>query len=119
MSDNPNKPVLTIKINDKATVEIYALNPKESFEGFGGSRHSLIVEKTASIITRLHQDGMEFDTERDLRDDFIWRLLEHKLKAYEKLFNFVEEITLVSGRFPELNGTPIVSAANNILSEVR
>lgn len=51
---------------------IYLINPKESFIGFGGSRHSLTPKKTASLIVRrLDAMGLE-DIEYDISDKTGW-----------------------------------------------
>lgn len=66
--------VLTIKIGEKHSTEIHMLNPREVFEGFGGSRHGLVVKKTASLITRV-REGMLIDTERDITDRHVWEFI--------------------------------------------
>ena len=42
------------RVAEKTRVEFHLLQPKDYFEGFGGSRHALRVEKTASIISRFY-----------------------------------------------------------------
>lgn len=71
------KPVLTIKSNEtgKVVTEVYMLNPGESFEGFGGSRHALPIKKTASLITRSMQGGCISDTEYDITNPSTWAWL--------------------------------------------
>lgn len=71
------KPVLTIKSNEtgKTVTEVYLLNPGESFEGFGGSRHALPIKKTASLIIRSTQGGCVSDFEHDVTDGTTWAWL--------------------------------------------
>jgi hypothetical protein len=70
------KPVLTLtsKETGKVVAEVYMLNPGESFEGFGGSRHALPIKKTASLIVRSIQHGIS-DTEYDITDGSTWAWL--------------------------------------------
>lgn len=81
------KPVLSIKSDEsgKVVTEVYLLNPGESFEGFGGSRHALPIRKTASLIIRSMQGGCISDHEHDITDPSSWawiaRLInDHALK---------------------------------------
>lgn len=68
------KPVLTIKENatGKVVTEVYLLNPGESFEGFGGSRHALPIKKTASLIIRSMHGGCINDNEHDITNGGSW-----------------------------------------------
>jgi hypothetical protein len=54
------------------TIRVYLLNPGEVFQGFGGSRHGLQVNKTASLIVS-EVDHERRDVEYDLRGkDGTW-----------------------------------------------
>lgn len=68
------KHVLTI-IGPHSRIEVHVLNPRESMPGFGGSRSGLLVGKTASIVTRTIQNGMQTDVERDIHDTFFWKYI--------------------------------------------
>lgn len=71
------KPVLEItsKETGKVVTAVYMLNPGESFEGFGGSRHALPIRKTASLIIRSTQGGCIVDNEHDITDGTAWAWL--------------------------------------------
>lgn len=56
-------------------MEVYLLNPGECFPRFGGSSSGLVVNKTASIITRTYQSGSFMDTEYDIKDREFWGYL--------------------------------------------
>lgn len=65
------KPVMTLSYGDEKT-EVYLINPGESFPGFGGGRHSLLITGTASLITRsIGPNGLR-DTEYNIDDPKIW-----------------------------------------------
>lgn len=56
------------------TVEVYLLNPGDYFEGFGGSRHGLVVRKTASLIIRTKHQAWGFrDVEYNVNDKEAWK----------------------------------------------
>lgn len=71
------KPVLTLKSSEtgKTVCEVYMLNPGQHFPGFGGSRHGLTVQKTASLIVRNTQGGCITDVEHDITDGTVWAWL--------------------------------------------
>lgn len=66
---------------DGTTVIVHALNPGETFERFGGSRHGLTVRKTASLVVSTKTPWDYKDVEYDLRDQDTWnwliRLINH------------------------------------------
>lgn len=74
--------VLTVKLDD-TTYEIHLLNPGDRFEGFGGSKHPLIVgrdfstgakltKQTASMVVRECNPMSSHDTEYDIYDPQVW-----------------------------------------------
>jgi hypothetical protein len=65
--------VLSIK-TDRANFEVHMLNPKEHFPNFGGSKHALVVGKTASMVIRSEyiESGQLVDDECDINDPVIW-----------------------------------------------
>jgi len=69
--------------SDEAKYEIHLLNPGEVFPGFGGSRHGLLVKKTASLIVRRTTSYDLKDTEYDLRDESVWEWLGRLTKQPE------------------------------------
>lgn len=63
-------------VHGVAHVEVYILNPGDYFEGFGGSRHGLVVRKTASLIIRTkHQDWGFRDVEYNVNDKEAWKAI--------------------------------------------
>lgn len=46
------------------------------------------------------------------------RELTRRVNAYDKLVGFIRSLTDATGRYPFLDGTPVVSAAYDILAEV-
>lgn len=68
--------VLTMKFGAGETVEVHLLNPGAFFPGFGGSRHGLVVGKTASLVLRQQgRAGITHDDERDITDPAFWRMI--------------------------------------------
>src|SRR5579863_1624326 len=65
-------PVLVLHFASGTRIEIYALDPGEVFQHFGGSRHGLVVRKTSSLITRTVQHGCS-DVERSVGSNDFWR----------------------------------------------
>jgi hypothetical protein len=63
--------VLTLKTG-KTTVEVHLLNPGEVFPNFGGSRHGLLVRKTASMVVRTRSPFDCRDVEYDIHDHGVW-----------------------------------------------
>lgn len=59
---------------------VYLLNPGDHFQGFGGSRHALIVKKTASLITRTTGPWGLRDLESDLACPSAWGAINIGLK---------------------------------------
>lgn len=56
------------------TIEVYILNPGDWFEGFGGSRHGLVVQVTASLIIRTKHEAWGFkDVEYNVNDKQAWK----------------------------------------------
>jgi hypothetical protein len=76
--------VLTIKASE-CEIEIHMLNPGQSFEGFGGSRHALVPKKTASIVTRTRQHGVS-DREMDIYDPNFWKWIGRLINGNGKEF---------------------------------
>ena len=58
-----------------ATYEFRILIVGERFPGFGGSRHDLLVRKTASLVVRHydHTSGTLKDTEYNIGNAGIWK----------------------------------------------
>lgn len=52
---------------EKTRRRIYLLNPGETFQSFGGSRHGLTVRGGASLIISTNQGGSRCDMEYSLR----------------------------------------------------
>lgn len=71
--------VLTLKFSDGNTVEVHMLNPGEHFPGFGGSRHDLVVGKTASMVLRRTSRMSRTDSERDIHDPAFWTMIARML----------------------------------------
>lgn len=67
--------VITIKTAHNTETEIHMLNPKEVMEGFGGSRHGLVVGKTASLVTRTNTASSCDDVERNITDECVWEFI--------------------------------------------
>jgi hypothetical protein len=65
---------LTIEFEGDGKVEIHTLNPGtgDHIERFGGSRHALFANKTASIVQRSHGGNMLRDLEMDIYDHSFW-----------------------------------------------
>jgi hypothetical protein len=79
-------PILTLAIKEgKHRTEVYLLNPGECFPRFGGSRHGLIVRKTASLIIRSNSGYDMKDTEYDLADPGAWNHLRKLLGNPDKV----------------------------------
>lgn len=75
-------PVITVKHEDGGTTEVFVLNPGEIFVEFGGSRHNLRVNKTASIILRRQGPWGLTDTEYDVYNAGVWEWInEHMQKG--------------------------------------
>jgi hypothetical protein len=78
---------LTLEFEGDGRVEVHTLNPGtgEHIERFGGSKHSLFADKTASIVTRSHGGNMVRDTEMDIYDPGFWewiaKLINGEIKA--------------------------------------
>lgn len=68
-----------------ARVEFHLLNAGEFFAGFGGSRHGLVVRKTASLVTRWISPASMKDTEWNIGDPRPWKWLDElvNLHAYK------------------------------------
>lgn len=67
--------VLTLTFAEGNRLEVHMLNPGEHFPGFGGSRQSLVVGKTASLVLRkIGRTGRE-DSERDIHDARFWNMI--------------------------------------------
>lgn len=64
--------VLTMKFGADETVEVHLLNPGGFFPDFGGSRHGLVVGKTASLVLRRRSRMGVVDEERDIHDAAFW-----------------------------------------------
>lgn len=60
---------------EKQTMSVYLLNPGDLFAGFGGSRHGLLVRKTASLVVRVEGIGGVHDTEYDIHDKRAWAMI--------------------------------------------
>lgn len=69
---NDKHRVLAFEVNSTCKVEVYLVNPGDFFVGFGGSRHSLVPKRTASLIVR-EIGVMTVDTEYDVNDVGAWR----------------------------------------------
>lgn len=66
MENQMPTPVLVMQDKPGTTrVELYLLNPGDHFPEFGGSRHSLVVKKTASLVVRERSPWSTRDTEYD------------------------------------------------------
>lgn len=66
---------LTLR-SGKSTQEIHLLNVKDCFPNFGGSRHALVVQKTASIVIRTRNEAGELiDTEHKIDDPKVWNAI--------------------------------------------
>ena len=59
-----------------AKYEVHMLNPGESFAGFGGSRHALLVKKTASCVIRERSSMGLRDTEYGITSRHLWQWIE-------------------------------------------
>lgn len=74
--------VMTVTLHDRKNLswvpavvyEIHMLNPREHFPRFGGSRHDLVVGRTASMVVRKHHLASDVidDTEYDIHEPTIW-----------------------------------------------
>ena len=67
-------PVMQIKSTETGQVitSFYILEPGDTFPRFGGSSRGLLVQKTASLITRTTQGGTISDHEYNLYDPTVW-----------------------------------------------
>lgn len=65
-----------------ARVEVHVLNAGEFFEGFGGSRHGLVVRETASLITRWISPFDFKDTEWDIHDPRPWKWFDELVNLH-------------------------------------
>lgn len=76
--------VLTVTLDNELTYEIHMLNPGDVFEGFGGSKHPLVIgrdfatgdrlkKQTASMVVRERGPMGLKDNEYDIHDLRIWR----------------------------------------------
>lgn len=63
--------IATVKVED-ADIDVFILNPGDSFQGFGGSSAGLVVRKTASLITRKRGPHGWSDTEYAINDKSAW-----------------------------------------------
>jgi hypothetical protein len=54
-------------------MEIHVLKPGQIFEGFGGSRHGIMIRGSPSLILREHLQGQVLDYEFDVDDLSAWR----------------------------------------------
>ena len=75
MSDDkdPNAKFCILSLDkEKYQQRVYLLNPGDYFEGFGGSRHALRVNKTASLIVRTNGYMGLQDTEYDITRMDVW-----------------------------------------------
>jgi hypothetical protein len=85
MSDKTPKPVLRIERADpKETLEIFLLNPGETFPNFGGGRAALLVRKTASLIFRRTFATGIHETEFDLTEPKVWEFVQRQLDRTAK-----------------------------------
>jgi hypothetical protein len=78
--------VLSIK-TEHTNFEVHMLNPKEHFPGFGGSRHPLVVGKTASMVVRSvsNVSGVLIDTEYDIHDASIWTWIANLINQNDEV----------------------------------
>jgi hypothetical protein len=73
------RPVLTIKVDDD-TIDVYMLNPGEHFPDFAGSRQDLVVQTTASLITRRRGLSVD-DEEKEINDKQFWAWMARMLNG--------------------------------------
>ena len=59
-----------------ARYSVYLLNPGDMFQGFGGSRHPLMVKKTASLVIRRLQHELS-DREYNINDTGAWEAIRY------------------------------------------
>lgn len=72
---------LHVELADGSSVEVHVLMPGEMFPRFGGN-HTLVVQKTPSIIIRDQTSWGTRDTEYYVNDPDVWRYIR-KLAAGE------------------------------------
>lgn len=65
-----------------ARCEVHLLNVGECFERFGGSSASLVVRKTASLITRWVSPFDWKDTEWDIHDPRPWKWFDELVNLH-------------------------------------
>jgi hypothetical protein len=75
---------MTVKCADGTSVEVHMLNPGDSIPHFGGSKHSLVAHKTASIVTRTQTSMSREDYERDVYDPDFWRWIARLINGEVK-----------------------------------
>lgn len=63
------------KTDRKYRYQVYLLPPNTFFEGFGGSRHALMVSKTPSMVVRTRGGGILRDVEYDIGDKGVWQYI--------------------------------------------
>lgn len=65
---------ITLEFEGGEKVEIHTLNPNgvDHIERFGGSRHALFANKTASLVQRSFGGNMIRDLEMDIHDRSFW-----------------------------------------------
>lgn len=75
--------VMTIRAGEKGdtVIDIHVLNPGEFFKNFGGSRHSLEVKHTASIITSTKTPYDRRDVEYGLDSKEFWEWMTRIIHA--------------------------------------
>jgi hypothetical protein len=72
--------ILDIKSSDgRHRRRVYLLNPGDSFAGFGGSRSSLPIRKTASLIVRDTDANGQRDFETDITDKAQWEYVRRSI----------------------------------------
>lgn len=85
------KPILVIE-NEEAheKLEIFLLNPGETFPRFGGARNGLTVRgKTASLITRRTSPMCVLqEHEWDLTEPKVWRVVQDLIDEVKNLRSF-------------------------------
>lgn len=67
--------VMTLEL-DGLVVEVHMLNAGDRLPYFGGSKSGLVVQKTASIVTRSKGSGGCKDVEYDIYDASVWKWID-------------------------------------------
>jgi hypothetical protein len=65
---------LTLEFEGGEKIEIHTLNPNgvDNLPRFGGTKHALFAQKTASIVQRAHGGNTVRDLEMDIYDRTFW-----------------------------------------------